>query len=301
MRISLVDVDKRLVGPGNDIEQLRVSREIGYPWNFNWLVYEWVNTRAFRPHSADLPNLTHGQRRAAQEALMADLMAADKRIVEASSRTELTNRAARLTTILTQHILAGGYWGLFRWPVNPFSRGQTCVDIVNNALRVIAERPDGANWHNTLHAGWACLNAGLARPAQVIWRSLDEIAEVESELKRVFPGAHPQPRSQLSVKIGLAATYRLLDNTSFELAVREEIAGLDIHYYVGKNRIVESLIETHNLSPTATSANEAIDAFIEMRRESKAHEPTEAVRESCLVAYMLLKYVLKVDPGNTYA
>lgn len=253
----------------------------GMVWPFNARTLDWIKTREFSRHAMSFE--PPQDVRAALVDLMGVVSAHDASLCRATS---LLDHCIGYLPMLSRHILLCGLGWLYRFDM-PFD-GR----LVDAVLRATRGAQMAMSWNAALRAGWACLNVGRAADALTIWAWLDAAVR-DGRYLDLFPDAHEPHRARLSTLIGLASAHRFVQDVASEVRARDEIDDLwdGVYYYGGRTRIVESAIECYRVDPTDGRRERALSRFKLHRLKGAPHEPIECVRQSLLVALMMVRYV----------
>lgn len=185
------------------------------------------------------------------------------------------------------------------------------INLINN----YKDDPETGNielnsWNHILSSGWACIMAGWDDLAYYFFYSLECLIFKQinySPKNPVFPTVLNQPhvysRFLMSVYKGLGKVSELRGDKEAAKKYYQKIVDfyptgeekLQITWYTGINRVIESNIQLYLLEPTEKRKQEILEQFVKCRSLSQSIDAYETVTESCLVAFMVYKHILKGD------
>lgn len=167
------------------------------------------------------------------------------------------------------------------------------------------------SWNDIMSSSWACIAAGWDDIAYYLLNSLEELIykhQSNPPKNPVFRNVLGQPdvhsRFLMSVYKGLGKVGELRGDLDMAKNYYQKIVDFfpenkekkgKVFWYTGKNRVIESNIQLYLLEPTEKRKNEILTQFIETRSDTQSIDAYETVTESCLVAFMVYKHVLKGD------
>lgn len=166
------------------------------------------------------------------------------------------------------------------------------------------------SWNRILSSGWASIMAGWDDIAFYLFHSLENLILkhlITPPLNPVFKNVLGQPnvhsRFLMSVYKGLGKVGELRGDLDMAKEYYQKIADfypsedkeLKITWYTGINRVIESNIQLYLLEPTKEKKQQILEQFIGCRSLSQSVDAYETVTESCLVAFMIYKHILKGD------
>jgi len=278
-----------LLAGRSEVEQLKLVCRVGYPYPLDAHAIEWALSPVFLQHKAQLG--IEGPDRDKLVDVKREMAVID---IERKGRRVTQSDCEQYLLILSKHhLIHRGPGRVGRWLINPL-RQEDAIPNISNVLAACATGDTAdMGWRSPMRAGWACINAGLPDHALAIWTWLLDISDAGEEVAQgMFEDVCGIPRFRLSTCVGLATTYRMRREVQAELETRAKIRELwdPVYYSVGRNRIVESAIEEYRIDPTDERKETAIDLFSMLRRGG-AGSATEGVREGCLVALMMARYV----------
>ncbi len=166
------------------------------------------------------------------------------------------------------------------------------------------------SWNKILSSAWAATMAGWDDIAFYLFNTLQELILKQRKTpptNLVFKTVlgHPRVHSRflMSVYKGLGKVSELRGDKEAAKEYYQKIVDfyptgekkLQITWYTGINRVIESNIQLYLLEPTEKRKQEILEQFVKCRSLSQSIDAYETVTESCLVAFMVYKHILKGD------
>lgn len=164
------------------------------------------------------------------------------------------------------------------------------------------------SWNHILSSGWMSIMAGWDDVAFYLFSSLEKLIYKQRKtpptnivFKNVLGHPHVHSRFLMSLYKGLGKIAELRGDKDMEMDYYRKIIeffpdgekDLKITWYTGINRVIESNIQLYLLEPTKERKQQILNQFIECRSLNQSIDAYETVTESCLVAFMIYKHVLK--------
>lgn len=285
------------------------------------IVTNFVETNIFKGLIQDLKieNLSWQETRELKmEPLRQRMIEIDQIIFDQTPETLTPNHLLPYVEILSEHIIAQGYHSdgkianLCRFGSHKLCRSETkdvMYQVLEDMIEIHKHQDDletggyraTSTWHQVMTSSWAFMEGNFREHTKFILETLLALNEklqsnfVENTVFEYWKNKTNYSKPFRSTYSAMGPFYASIGETERALELFKKSRDLfgTITGYVEETRVVEHAIEVYKLEPTEENKLKAIELFIKSKR-LEAYEPTELVRESAIIALMMLQDIYKV-------
>ena len=306
------------------IKAVKLINEINITHNHYQLAVEFTETQFWKDTMVECGGESPGT----WVEIRPQLFEANTKILESTSKTLDESELYNILKVLVYHSCASHNSlkyresNLFRFHDNSWNNPEVPLQHIEYALNLCNQinsytlDPETTgvsgekSWNREIMGSiWACVYGGLIEEGLYIIQTIEDlIFKIHSQsglpTNCVFPTVLDQstpgrflkslrmPKARLYMSNGELKKAEATFKSIVDLCMFTNDSKYRVYWDNGLNRITEAAIEVYNLNPTQENKDRCLDFYY--KSTNTTIEPTEAVRERCLITYMLMRDVLNI-------